>query len=495
MTPSVCFRSAKANPVRAAKGDFRAVIGFPSLILALTLLSITFSRVAIATPPDPLPSITLPLTGQTIRLDLELLVNGEPPTVAWSDFLFRYFNSYDRNGDGSLDESESRNLISLPLPLRQQFHLDFATLDNDANGRVSLAEFVLECRDRGFKPVMVKSEPSSADSRLAAVIRHWLDENQDGLFTVAELRRLPRTMTRYDFDEDGAVSLNELLDNTISAPSSASLAPPASPPRESPAHDRSLRLRIDLSASAPSVAVSEDNQRLLVPIPGGSSANVRFRGPDSAWMLAIDANRQIPNVKSAGDFLAAQLQRALADNSDLPIGEIQKDNNLGGLRDLARIADRNRDERLSLAELQSHAQFVAAALHSQLWVTLVDRSSNLFSLLDANLDGRLTPAELTNVAELLSIETSTTTLPRQFQLTFSAAPIANWAGLRFPAIPNRSTPAPSTPDDIPAWFRVLDRNRDHILSPREFLGPPTAFAHLDRDHNGHLTIAEATQKP
>src|SRR5262249_46300347 len=83
-------------------------------------------------------------------------------------------------------------------------------------------------------------------------------------------------------------------------------------------------------------------------------------------------------------------------------------------------------------------------------------------------------------------------LPRQYRITFGAAPIRSWGGMMIPAL-SKPVFAPSGAHRIgPAWFRALDRNRDGIVSVREFLGPPEAFRQLDGDNDGLITAKEAT---
>lgn len=43
----------------------------------------------------------------------------------------------------------------------------------------------------------------------------------------------------------------------------------------------------------------------------------------------------------------------------------------------------------------------------------------------------------------------------------------------------------------PAWFTLMDRNRDGYLAKREFLGKLDDFADLDRDRDGFLNRDEA----
>jgi hypothetical protein len=43
----------------------------------------------------------------------------------------------------------------------------------------------------------------------------------------------------------------------------------------------------------------------------------------------------------------------------------------------------------------------------------------------------------------------------------------------------------------PVWYQRMDRNRDHDISWREFLGPRAKFDEVDSDHDGLISREEA----
>jgi Ca2+-binding EF-hand superfamily protein len=421
-------------------------------------------------------------------VDLDIRVDGNAPSTAWNQFLDHLYDFFDRDGDGSLNQSECGRLPPLPLPKKEELALAFSALDSDNNGRVSRSEFKKYCDEHGGSPIVVRVEPPSAeDVRLSGVFREWFDEDHDSKFAPGELRRAVRTMSRFDLNEDGAVDLDELLGSAIPQPSQASLLTDG----PSVTSGRSVRVQINLKETSSSVRVDEGTAKLIIPAGGSSASITRFRGPKCTWTLAIDTGRRLPNVKSAGDFLAAQFQNVLGDQTELTLHQIRQDPGLGGLSGLAPIADHNGDERLSLAELQSFIELVTAALRSQIWVTMTDRSGNLFGVLDANMDGRLGVLELAQVTDVLGVEETIQALPQQFQITLGAAPIRSWGGMLVPSLPKQGA-APVTGEPTgPKWFQALDRNRDGIVSGREFVGPPEAFERLDSNRDGMISRAEA----
>src|SRR5262249_23027214 len=157
----------------------------------------------------------------------------------------------------------------------------------------------------------------------------------------------------------------------------------------------------------------------------------------------------------------------------------------------APMADRNGDQLLSLAELKSYTELVAAALRSQIWVTVSDRSCNVFSALDDNADGRLSFVELANVEQAIGSQETAQRLPRQCQISFGAAPVRSWGGMMVPSLPKQALTSAKQQASGPRWFQALDRNRDGIVSSREFVGPLEVFRRLDADGDGMISLDEA----
>src|SRR5262245_5707200 len=347
-------------------------------VVVTAMLVLALSGGAIAQPAGSSTTVSLPISHEPIRLELAILVDGNPPQVAWDEFLDRFFDFFDRDDDGSLAEAECLRLPPLPLADRKQLRFAYSEMDRDNNGSVGKSELKAFCGNRGFVPLVTRVEqPSADDLKLSEIFQEWLDVDRDGTVTANELRRAVRTMSRYDLDEDGTVALDELL-GAAAARSPQTLAPA----RSTQASERAVRLRIKLGEPAPTVQIDDDATRPMGFLLSSSGNITRIQGLNNDWTLAIDTLRYFPNVKSAGDFLAAQFQNVLGNRSELTLLEIKQDAGLSGLSELAPIADRNSDERLSRDELQSYIELVTAALRSQICVTLFGRSFNVFSSLD-----------------------------------------------------------------------------------------------------------------
>src|SRR5262245_28827982 len=257
----------------------RSAVAFAALLLT------AMSATALAQSPGPRPSVTLISPRDRIRIELDILVDGQPTTVAWDRFLDRFFDFFDRDADGALSRSECSRLPSLPLPNRTQLDFLLFALDRDKNGRVSPFELKIHCVDHSYLSVITSDKPPTADDlRLSEVFRQWFDENGDGAISANELLRTARTMSRYDLDEDGVLAQSELLSNGADRPLPTTSASGGA----TGLNERSIQLQVNLDASVGSVQVTKDRHALLTAVDGERASNARFRGPEFAWILAID---------------------------------------------------------------------------------------------------------------------------------------------------------------------------------------------------------------
>jgi Ca2+-binding EF-hand superfamily protein len=258
--------------------------------------------------------------------------------------------------------------------------------------------------------------------------------------------------------------------------------------------DLVLRLDLGAKAQAPGIdGTGADRLKLAAPaVPGGL---YRLHGPEGRWLATFRTARLMPAVDSAGEFLVSQFKTALGDRAALAKTDLEQDPMLSGLLELFRYADRNGDDRLSLAELEDYLKLIELGMHAQVWIRVTDPGRNPFQLLDADGDGRLSYQELVRAADLLpGSATEADMLPAQFQLSFGGPAAASWGGVPVPALAKKK-PRAETADaaKVPHWFQALDRNGDGVVSPREFLGPPEAFRNLDLDGDGVISSEEATR--
>jgi Ca2+-binding EF-hand superfamily protein len=442
--------------------------------------------------PPAGPVLLLPCAKGPVRLRVDVVIDGQPPAAAWDAFLDRLFDYFDRDGDGFLSRDEAGRMVPLPLPGRRELTIDFARLDADGDGKASRAEWKGYCRGNGCGPVVVVVEPSSADDlRLGELFFRRLDADGDGKLTRAELRRAPRALHKFDLNDDEFLDLAELL----------AFAPSAPPPPEAgvklagAGEEAEAVLRLDVGTKTPAAAVvgkgSERFRLAAARVPGGLH---RLGDPEGRWAVTFRTARVVPAVGSAGEFLLSQFKTTLGDRTALTKADLEQDPTLGGLGELFRYADRDGDNRLSLAELEAYLKLVEAGVRAQVWIKVTDRGRNPFPSLDADGDGRLSYRELAGACELLAGDAAEVNrLRRQFQLTFGGPAAPSWGGVPLPAPAKRPRPGPADGLKVPRWFRAMDRNGDGVVSPREFVGPPEVFRKLDLDGDGVISAEEAAR--
>lgn len=442
------------------------------------------------------------------RIRLQISRNGAPVAAGWSQFLNSTFHFFDRNHDGYLDRAEAARVIPFPLPpasmgqsrKSRELVIDFQELDSDRNGKASLDEFQAWCRKKGFSPVVVIYEPTSAaDLNVSRLLSKQLDTDTNGKLTSAELQQAPALLGKFDLNEDEFIDVGELLKSVNSAhPAGRSPGDTSgtSEPSDRISEDSTLQIAIGADHS---VIVRGGNRSRTKVIDSKSQTGVnRVDGPELRWRAVVPARELLPDVASAGEFLVAQLKGAAVGGDSVSRKELVADPALKGLADLLTYADSNADDRLSVAELEAFVNLIQLGTQSQVSIHVTDLGHNLFPLLDTDGDGRLSVQELSQAAALPGFsESGGAPVPAQLQLELRGPAVKVWAGIPLPLKSSRTVNAKKrlaeSSKTLPRWFEASDRNRDGVISPREFLGSPEAFQKLDADKNGVISGEEAAR--
>jgi Ca2+-binding EF-hand superfamily protein len=177
--------------------------------------------VALPAPPAHLDYVFL-ASDRPVLIRLHLQVGGRPYYAAWNDYMTKWFNHFDRNGDGWLSKEEvqgrvpNNNYLSSHLQgsignnLRGQL-VPFEALDTNKDGKVSLAEFADYYRRSGFGPLRFSSFSNDATTNgINDTLYKYLDTNKDGKLSKEELARGPELLRKLDVDEDEVWSAEEL---------------------------------------------------------------------------------------------------------------------------------------------------------------------------------------------------------------------------------------------------------------------------------------------
>lgn len=446
------------------------------------------------------------------RIRLQISRKGQPVAADWSRFLNSVFDSFDRNHDGHLDRAEAARVIPFPLPpaaagqsrKSRELVIDFAQVDSDRNGKASRDEFQTWCRKNGFSPFVVINEPiSAADLTVSRLLSKHLDTDANGRLTSAELPQAPALLRKFDLNEDEFIDVGELLKSaTVEASTETSKEQSSSDSSDSIAVAEKIpedsTLQLDVAADYTVAVRAGSRTRARIAGAKNQAGVHRVDGPDLRWRAVIRAKESLPDVASAGEFLVAQLKGAAAGGDSLSRKELEADPGLKGLSDLLSYADSNADDRLSVAELEALVKMIEQGTQSQVVIHVTDLGHNLFPMLDTDGDGRLSVQELSQAAALLGFsQASGAAVPAQFQIELRGPTAKVWAGIPLPLKKGRTVNAKKQPAEsrkpLPRWFEASDRNRDGVISPREFLGSPEAFQKLDADKNGVISSEEAVR--
>jgi Ca2+-binding EF-hand superfamily protein len=447
---------------------------------AAALIAILLSTATVSADP-----VTLAFAdGVSIRIEID--IDGQTAGQGWHAFLDRLFRHFDRNGDGKLDAAEVARMFPLPLPGRKTLAMNFAAMDADKDGAVSLGELKKYCAKGGFAPVVAVFEPATVDdARLAKLFTMELDTNRDGKLSAAELARFPTLLDKYDRNDDERLRLDDLLAAAPTGPFPTASEPGVGLAKPGSEADAVVRLRFGKTTAA-SLEARRDSGVSLVADAEGLH---RLHGPGGSWIAGLTPHRRLPDMQIVREFMLVQFDTARGERPALTLADIDDDAALGGFRALFPFADRDGDGRLTRNELQDHLDLIELGVRAQVWLTIRDHGRNPFPILDADGDGKLDVREVRRAPAVLPVDRP---LPRCVRLSVVGPMTAALGGIALPAL--RPVVRSAKKSSPPAWFVAMDRNGDGWISPREFLGPPELFRALDTDGDGLISPEEAARK-
>jgi Ca2+-binding EF-hand superfamily protein len=462
----------------------------------------------------PVEALDLVLPGaEKERLRFDITSDGPPPSATWGKFLDRWFDFYDRDGDGVLNPREAARIIPIPLPGKKTAPFDFAKADADRDGKVTRTEFRAYYRAAGFTPILAIAEPATLrDLQIADAIFRHLGPDSEGILSLERFQFAPALLRKLDENEDEALTPEEVLSAGVNA---ALKAPNASafrwmaPDKTLTQANVKLTLSFSEKATIPRVPTQERGNEGLVrldlvgkslkPIPTMRAGNAaRFRHEAALFSVSVAEISPGKAVASTRQFVLAQFRSVAGSAKSIGKKQLQEDASLQLLADILPHADRDQDGSLTLAELEHFLNLIEEGVRCPLLVKLTESGRNLFLHFDANADGKLDLRELNAAARSITAlggakGWTRTQVPDCVQIVFQRGFAASSFG-PVPLANSSSTfhsPSAVRTKKGPAWFLAMDRNGDGFLSPREFLGPIEIFRRLDTNGDGLISVEEA----
>ena len=360
-----------------------------------------------------------------------------------------------------------------------------------------------------------------------------VDQDGDGRLSTTELRQSARHIPRWDFSDDGLLTVAELqllpapdqLAERDSLPSSLVMAIDSNYSDREIADallehygdgDRLLELDPDSDRELTQADLLDWMTRdadLTLDLPLGNTVR-RTRGRRSQGDSAVRSRRTIqggfrintPDLEIA--FRRNNRQQEEDEDMALELTEFDTDKNgyldkdewsASNIRLPMSLVDRNNDEMVRAAELEQAASLLRGLSQlSPLLLGVFDRGQDLFSLIDDNLDGLITKRELNEAhAGLGAVDMDgdghlePSEIPRRWTLELARA---NNVSELIAARPPRRVDIASATDERagPNWFQRMDRNGDGDVDEGEFLGTAGQFRGFDTDEDQLISGVEAS---
>jgi Ca2+-binding EF-hand superfamily protein len=464
----------------------------------------------------------------------------------------------DSDGDGLANAAEAARLpargrLGRSEPLLGEHWKQFDTSPSD--GHLSADEYLSAVESYLGPAFTIRRKPPLLVQSVQLFPR--LDQDGDGRLSAEEIRNGPQTLAAFDFDDDGTLSPAELQPFPQAMVDAAMADGPDAEPDPflvlDGSTDRSQlrsilyqkygvgpgisRERSGLSNLAFETADRDGNgwlddteaEDLLHPRPAVEIAvnvaagQVRLarlpRGNGRVEELPVENPRRIALQLGAEavEFSAYDNRYAASDQINLlKIRFLQGDADKNGYMDEQEFAslaglsagfadvDADGDGKVFMDELERFLRIESYLAQCSLEMEFEPVEKPLFTILDENMDRRLTAREFTVAAERLeqfdrdgdgALEAEELDLLSRFRVKFAfvvppaVRPEQNPAMMsqrRMPVIGRTSRSGPT-------WFLNMDRNQDGEVTWREFVGPREVFDQLDSDGSGWIDAAEAGQ--
>lgn len=458
------------------------------IALSLPLLS------SLAMAGDGANLIISGATEIVIRIDVRQ--DDKPAEAVWDQYLTRWFEIFDEDRNGKLDQSECEQVPGLFNVTGQQVRITKAA-DGDHSGFVDRQEFVKYYVSHNVTAFQV-AVPVRDEMAIRSSEDLWLllDLDRDDSLSQSELLAATKLLNRCDLNEDECLTPGELFSQQPSEQL------PDIPLRWSDDSDNSaspIRLSFNLVSrkEEPPKAIVMDGFSEIHQLDGH-----RFRLPFPSGVSIFDCrDSSSERIVAAKKYLQAELRSAFGNHSALSLEEIRSNPNLEWLKPFFSNADKNQDQSLDESEIEMVVDALAEGAAAQICLSVSFRGRNIFDLIDKNTDGRLDWRELSCAQESVKNRfqdsptknaqfVSRADIPLSLTVSLSRGPVAGKFGRLRIARRKLDTDRQRHSLSAPRWFNAMDRNGDQALSHLEFLGTKEQFERLDQNQDSLICLDE-----
>jgi len=344
---------------------------------------------------------------------------------------------------------------------------------------------------------MVEYEPGKPNGVLAARLLGQYDRNKDNKLARGEIALDREVFDQLDRNKDGFLDTSELAHFFAREPDLIFRTTTGQITRVSGILDT-----FGLGSSRTKQRLEDVDAKKR---PASLVKNLRRVNGDTMGMTLGDARisfqvnqGQVNNFFGNRQFYLQQFDM-IAGKKDHVSREQQKENpGSPFIFALFTQADRDGDGKMTRKEMIGWLDLVGAGGSVHISLTVSDQGRNLFSLLNAAGNGRLSLREMRTawkrvepMAKDRKAGLARDDLPRSMRIIlgqgnafFQPVPVA-FAG------PAPVAPRPTFFGTAPAWFRKMDHNGDGDISPKEWLGTEEEFRKIDADGDGLISAEEA----